>query len=189
MIRFARDAERAGAQTGRLSRALSHRLSAARSGGKGYVSGSLRRAALCGWRKHGVAQPGRRLRLRRAQRVQNRQARHQQRRASGRRQGALPADQNAAAHLRRLRRSPLLRARREPEALPRWTDATVALTICEDAWNDKQFWERRLYPRDPVEELVARRRADSHQHQRLALSHGQARAAPRDLRRHRPAPS
>mgnify|MGYP000725348558 CR=1 FL=1 len=31
----------------------------------------------------------------------------------------------------------------------------VALTICEDAWNDKQFWERRLYQRDPVEELVA----------------------------------
>ncbi|MCX6622240.1 MAG: NAD+ synthase, partial [Acidobacteria bacterium] len=30
----------------------------------------------------------------------------------------------------------------------------VALTICEDAWNDKQFWERRLYRRDPVEELV-----------------------------------
>ncbi len=32
----------------------------------------------------------------------------------------------------------------------------VALTICEDAWNDKQFWERRLYRRDPVEELVQR---------------------------------
>lgn len=30
----------------------------------------------------------------------------------------------------------------------------AALTICEDAWNDKQFWERRLYARDPVEELV-----------------------------------
>jgi NAD+ synthase/NAD+ synthase (glutamine-hydrolysing) len=31
----------------------------------------------------------------------------------------------------------------------------LAITICEDIWNDKQFWERRLYPRDPVEELVA----------------------------------
>ena len=31
---------------------------------------------------------------------------------------------------------------------------TAALTICEDAWNDKQFWERRLYSRDPVEELA-----------------------------------
>jgi NAD+ synthase (glutamine-hydrolysing) len=30
----------------------------------------------------------------------------------------------------------------------------LALTICEDAWNDKQFWERRLYMRDPVEELA-----------------------------------
>jgi NAD+ synthase (glutamine-hydrolysing) len=30
----------------------------------------------------------------------------------------------------------------------------LALTICEDAWNDKQFWERPLYSRDPVEELV-----------------------------------
>jgi NAD+ synthase (glutamine-hydrolysing) len=30
----------------------------------------------------------------------------------------------------------------------------VALTICEDAWNDKQFWNRRLYQLDPVEELV-----------------------------------
>jgi NAD+ synthase/NAD+ synthase (glutamine-hydrolysing) len=30
----------------------------------------------------------------------------------------------------------------------------TALTICEDAWNDKQFWERQLYKRDPVEELA-----------------------------------
>jgi NAD+ synthase (glutamine-hydrolysing) len=30
----------------------------------------------------------------------------------------------------------------------------VAIAICEDAWNDKQFWERRRYTRDPVEELV-----------------------------------
>jgi NAD+ synthase (glutamine-hydrolysing) len=30
----------------------------------------------------------------------------------------------------------------------------VALTICEDAWNDKHFWNRRLYGIDPVEELV-----------------------------------
>ena len=31
----------------------------------------------------------------------------------------------------------------------------VALTICEDAWNDRQFWQQRLYTRDPVEELFA----------------------------------
>jgi NAD+ synthase (glutamine-hydrolysing) len=30
----------------------------------------------------------------------------------------------------------------------------IALTICEDAWNDKQFWNRRLYQVDPVEELM-----------------------------------
>jgi NAD+ synthase/NAD+ synthase (glutamine-hydrolysing) len=31
---------------------------------------------------------------------------------------------------------------------------SIALTICEDAWNDKAFWSRRLYGTDPVEELV-----------------------------------
>jgi NAD+ synthase/NAD+ synthase (glutamine-hydrolysing) len=31
----------------------------------------------------------------------------------------------------------------------------VALTICEDAWNDRRFWKQRLYQRDPVEELFA----------------------------------
>lgn len=30
----------------------------------------------------------------------------------------------------------------------------VAITICEDAWNDKSFWENRLYSVDPVEELM-----------------------------------
>jgi NAD+ synthase/NAD+ synthase (glutamine-hydrolysing) len=29
----------------------------------------------------------------------------------------------------------------------------IALTICEDAWNDRRFWKRRLYQRDPVEEM------------------------------------
>jgi NAD+ synthase (glutamine-hydrolysing) len=30
----------------------------------------------------------------------------------------------------------------------------MALTICEDAWNDKQFWNKRLYTFDPVEALM-----------------------------------
>ncbi len=30
----------------------------------------------------------------------------------------------------------------------------MALTICEDAWNDKHFWNRQLYSIDPVEALV-----------------------------------
>jgi NAD+ synthase (glutamine-hydrolysing) len=34
-------------------------------------------------------------------------------------------------------------------------DAVYALTICEDIWNDKQYWERRRYSRDPVEELAS----------------------------------
>lgn len=34
-------------------------------------------------------------------------------------------------------------------------DSKIALMICEDAWNDKQYWERRLYSRDPVEEPAA----------------------------------
>src|SRR5215470_13986059 len=33
-------------------------------------------------------------------------------------------------------------------------DRQLALTICEDAWNDKHFWHRRLYNIDPVEELL-----------------------------------
>jgi NAD+ synthase (glutamine-hydrolysing) len=30
----------------------------------------------------------------------------------------------------------------------------MALTICEDAWNDKLFWPKRLYTIDPVETLI-----------------------------------
>lgn len=30
----------------------------------------------------------------------------------------------------------------------------IGLTICEDAWNDKNFWDRRLYGVDPVEDLM-----------------------------------
>jgi NAD+ synthetase len=31
----------------------------------------------------------------------------------------------------------------------------LAVSICEDAWNDKNFWPRRLYSIDPMEELMA----------------------------------
>jgi len=30
----------------------------------------------------------------------------------------------------------------------------MALTICEDAWNDKQFWSRQMYASDPVASLM-----------------------------------
>jgi NAD+ synthase (glutamine-hydrolysing) len=33
---------------------------------------------------------------------------------------------------------------------------TLGITICEDIWNDKNFWAQRLYARDPVTELVGR---------------------------------
>src|SRR5260370_12891168 len=39
------------------------------------------------------------------------------------------------------------------EVLP-FAGKQLALTICEDAWNDKHFWRRRLYSVDPVEELL-----------------------------------
>ena len=32
----------------------------------------------------------------------------------------------------------------------------IGFSICEDVWNDKQFWERSRYARDPVEELADR---------------------------------
>ncbi|HET9184299.1 MAG TPA: NAD+ synthase [Candidatus Angelobacter sp.] len=35
-----------------------------------------------------------------------------------------------------------------------YCDKRLALTICEDAWNDKHFWHRRLYSVDPVDELL-----------------------------------
>jgi len=33
----------------------------------------------------------------------------------------------------------------------------LAITICEDAWNDKNFWPQRLYPIDPIENLMRQR--------------------------------
>jgi NAD+ synthase/NAD+ synthase (glutamine-hydrolysing) len=32
----------------------------------------------------------------------------------------------------------------------------LGITICEDVWNDKNFWAKRLYERDPVAELVGK---------------------------------
>jgi NAD+ synthase (glutamine-hydrolysing) len=40
------------------------------------------------------------------------------------------------------------------ELLPVGSDR-LAIAICEDAWNDKQFWQRPLYTRDPVEDLIS----------------------------------
>ncbi len=35
-----------------------------------------------------------------------------------------------------------------------FSDEQLGVTICEDIWNDKQFWAHPLYERDPVAELV-----------------------------------
>jgi NAD+ synthase (glutamine-hydrolysing) len=34
--------------------------------------------------------------------------------------------------------------------------ARLGVSICEDLWNDKQFWKQPRYLRDPIEELVAK---------------------------------
>jgi NAD+ synthase/NAD+ synthase (glutamine-hydrolysing) len=44
-------------------------------------------------------------------------------------------------------------AAEKQEVLP-FCGKQMALTVCEDAWNDKHFWRHRLYQVDPVEQLV-----------------------------------
>jgi len=44
----------------------------------------------------------------------------------------------------------------ESQSLWKCAGEDVALTICEDAWNDKDFWKQRLYTRDPVDELAGK---------------------------------
>jgi NAD+ synthase/NAD+ synthase (glutamine-hydrolysing) len=42
----------------------------------------------------------------------------------------------------------------EKQSLWQIDGTNCALTICEDAWNDKNFWDARLYGVDPVEDLI-----------------------------------
>ncbi|MDQ1693847.1 MAG: hypothetical protein QOH85_1382, partial [Acidobacteriaceae bacterium] len=42
----------------------------------------------------------------------------------------------------------------EQQEVVRIGNERVALTICEDAWNDKGYWKQRLYKVDTVEEQV-----------------------------------
>ena len=42
----------------------------------------------------------------------------------------------------------------EPQKVIELDGIRLAITICEDAWNDKNFWPRRLYTVDPMEELM-----------------------------------
>ena len=41
-----------------------------------------------------------------------------------------------------------------PQQVIEFEGVRLAVTICEDAWNDKNFWPRRLYTVDPMEELM-----------------------------------
>jgi len=41
-----------------------------------------------------------------------------------------------------------------PQQVVELDGVRLAITICEDAWNDKNFWQQRLYTVDPVEELM-----------------------------------
>jgi NAD+ synthase/NAD+ synthase (glutamine-hydrolysing) len=36
-----------------------------------------------------------------------------------------------------------------------WHGRRLGISICEDVWNDRNFWQRRRYQRDPIETLVA----------------------------------
>ena len=35
-----------------------------------------------------------------------------------------------------------------------WNGRKLGITICEDIWNDEDFWPERLYRRDPIKELI-----------------------------------
>jgi NAD+ synthase (glutamine-hydrolysing) len=43
----------------------------------------------------------------------------------------------------------------ESQSLFALGNEVLAITICEDAWNDKDFWPERFYSNDPVEKLMA----------------------------------
>lgn len=40
------------------------------------------------------------------------------------------------------------------QSVIRLNEQQLGISICEDCWNDKNFWAQRLYERDPVTELV-----------------------------------
>ena len=42
----------------------------------------------------------------------------------------------------------------EKQHLCHFSGKRMALTICEDTWNDKNFWPQRLYPVDPIEDIM-----------------------------------
>ena len=41
----------------------------------------------------------------------------------------------------------------EPQVL-KWNGSRLGISICEDIWNDRDFWQRRRYRLDPIEQLA-----------------------------------
>ena len=60
----------------------------------------------------------------------------------------------------------------------------LGISICEDVWNDRDFWKRRRYHHDPIEVLREDRRAGHRQSLGLALHRRQAGSARADARPH-----
>jgi NAD+ synthetase len=46
-----------------------------------------------------------------------------------------------------------------PQQIVELDGVRLAITICEDAWNDKNFWSRPLYTVDPMQELMSQQPA------------------------------
>jgi NAD+ synthase/NAD+ synthase (glutamine-hydrolysing) len=42
----------------------------------------------------------------------------------------------------------------DSQAATEFCGTRLGITVCEDIWNDKSFWRKPLYPRDPVQELM-----------------------------------
>ena len=116
--------------------------------------------------------------------VRRRTAALQHRGAAARRPRRSALPQGAAADLRRVRRGPLLRAVSRRRRCSTSAAARLGISICEDIWNDRDFWKRRRYHHDPIEELVARRRHRHRQPVGVAVHRRQAPAARRDARQH-----
>jgi NAD+ synthase (glutamine-hydrolysing) len=63
----------------------------------------------------------------------------------------------------------------------------LGVTVCEDVWNDKKFWEQPLYPRDPVEEaakagaqVLLNIASSPYNAEKIALRHDMLRAIARE---------
>ena len=86
----------------------------------------------------------------------DRKIRRQCRGPSGQWKNRIRAAQNAPSHIRCVRRIPIFSACRAQNVFS-FGGQNLGITVCEDIWNDKTFWAKPLYERDPVAELIAKR--------------------------------